>query len=191
MVKNLVGSFLREERFRRGISLGTLASNLGATSPKSMSRRCNRIVAIERGELFDAELISRITASLELDQSRVATLVEEEKEAELQAWQIYVNTTVPPVLHIKPFSGFWFRQSLPDDFLGNEALTIDYARTVSENNPSWTIELAVNRRLTYLLRNGQIEGRIEAKPGQPNAPYMTIGKHQEIQFVASPEVFKP
>lgn len=186
MGTNYIGELIHEARIRRSMSFGDVARACGATTPRQTSRIAQRLVLFERESVRDRDLLQRVVVALNLDPDHVNELLRSQREEELAEWNAWADEAVPMKLHVRPFGGFWYSQSLPVEIESDELRAIEYARQMTRGREEMRVVLAVTRRRAITLARGEIVGTREAAPGADVMPHMEIdGKR--IVFEAGEE----
>ncbi len=175
MVTNYVGELISEERVRRGWRFGDLARACGAVTPKETSRIARRLVLFEREGVRDQKLLRKVVRALDVDPIAVNELLRRQHDEELAEWNAWADEPVPMKLHVRPFAGFWYGQSLPDEIEDDELRAIDYARRMTVGRQEMRVVLALSRRRSITFARGEIVATAEAKPNITAMPHVKIG----------------
>ncbi len=185
MAINYTGELIHERRIRRSMTFGDLARACGAGTHKQTSRISQRLVLFEREGVRDRRLLEKVIAALDLDMRIVNELLNRQRDEELRAWHAWVSEPAPMELHVRPFSGFWFKKLLPDDIACDELRAIEHARAMTSSHEDMRVVLKVSRRVAYTFSRGQLIDRREAvAPHHSLTPFVTVGG-RGIQFKTS------
>lgn len=177
-----LADLIRDARTGRGWRFGDLARQLGASTPRETSRLSLRLVRIEREGLFEQKLLLRVIGVLGLDPALVNRLLDEHRRTAQLAYEAWLNEEVPIELHVRPFAGFWYKQHLPDETAGDTDRVIAYARELTYGREEVRAVVALSRRLSVIVAQGEVVGRHE---GEPVMPVVRVGR-AELQFEAKP-----
>lgn len=183
MATNYIGELISNERIRRGWRFGDLARACGATTARQTSRTAQRLVLFEREGVRDTKLLRKVVEALDLDPVIVNELLRRQREEELAEWNAWADEAVPMKLHVRPFGGFWYSQSLPVEIEGDELRAIEHARRMTVGREELRVVLAMNRRRSMTFARGQLVGTMEATPNSVT-PHVEIAG-QRIVFEAS------
>ncbi|HEX7152257.1 MAG TPA: hypothetical protein VF618_12285 [Thermoanaerobaculia bacterium] len=175
MATNHVGELIAAERIRRGWRFGDLARACGATTARQTSRIAQRLVLFERESVRDRALLQRVVVALDLDPVVVNELLRRQHDEELAEWNAWADEPVPMKVHIRPFAGFWYGQSLPDEIEGDELRAIEYVRAMTVGRQDMRVVLALSRRRSITFARGEMVGTTEAKPNVTVTPHVKIG----------------
>jgi transcriptional regulator with XRE-family HTH domain len=169
-VANNLGTYFRERRQQRGLSLGQLARLVGY---ENVSKGCNRITRFERQGAVTEGLLLQLAEALGIDRPTVEDLLEEDRQERLRDWEEWVNGPVPMRLIVRFAAAVYGTASLPEGVTTPEQAeryACAYAREHGRR-----VCLAVSRRLSvWIDREGRVEARTEATPDAPNAPFMRV-----------------
>lgn len=171
--RQLLADLVRDARARRRWSYGDLARQLGASTAKGTSRLSLRLVRIEREGLLERELLLRVAVVLGLDLALVNRLIDEHRGTEQVAYEAWLNEEVPIELYVRPFSGFWYKQQLPDEIAGDADRVITYAGELTRGREEMRAVVALSRRLSVIVARGEV---IDRREGEPVVPVVRIGR---------------
>ncbi len=174
MAINYVGELISEERTRRGWRFGDLARACGAITPKQTSRIALRLVLFEREGVRDQKLLRKVVRALDVDPIAVNELLRRQHDEELAEWNAWADEPVPMALHVRPFGGFWYRQSMPADIEQDKLRAFEYARTMTAGREDFRVVLALSRRRSMTFARGELVEVLEAKPSVMT-PHVKIG----------------
>jgi hypothetical protein len=160
----------RSQRFARWLTSGELARRIGAAN---VSKIAGRLDWFEREGIIKPDLLDSLIIALELDRAVVEALIREDEEESFREWNKWASQWVGPHLITRLIPGVWMHGAIPDKALSPsdaEAFAIGYAREKQRS-----VCLVLSRRVSIWVRsNGRVAERIEAAPGQPNQPFMTL-----------------
>jgi transcriptional regulator with XRE-family HTH domain len=164
---NHLGTYFRERRQQRGLSLGQLARLLGC---RNVSKGSNRIARLRQGAVKEG-LLLHLAEALGIDLPTVEGLLEQDHQERLRGWEEWVSQPVPMRLIVRYLPAVYGRVALPEGATTPEEaeqFACDYAR-----RPGRRVCLAVSRRLSvWINKDGRVAARTEATPDGPNVPYM-------------------
>ena len=165
-----LGDFIRAERHKRGLTLGQLARLVGY---RNLSKGVRRIAHLERTGSATSDLLVNVAVALDLYWPTVERLAEEDRLDRLHEWERWVSEPVPMQLVVRLMAAVYVRKGLPAEVTtpgDAEAWACNFAR-----QHRCRVCLAVSRRLSvWIDASGQVKGRTEARPGQPNMPFMEV-----------------
>jgi hypothetical protein len=141
------------------------------------------LVLFEREGVRDTQLLRKVVTALDLDPVVVNDLLRRQREEELAEWNAWADEPVAMKLHIRPFGGFWFNQSLPVEIENDELQAIEHARRLTIGREELRVVLAINRRRSMTFARGQLVGTTEATPNSVMPHVEIAGKR--IVFEAS------
>lgn len=176
-----LGEHFRTERERKGLTLGQLARLAGY---RNASKGARRISVFEREGMVKEDLLVKLAEALKIDWLTVLDLEEQDRRAYLAEWERWASETVPMVLVARLIPAVYKQVPLPPEVTTQEAAE-SFAREFAMEH-AWRCCLVVSRRLSvWIGKDGEIEARTEAKPGQPNMPGMTLkGSRRPFLFGA-------
>lgn len=175
MSANYLGQLISIERLRRRWSIGDLARRCGAVTARQTSRTAQRLVLFERESVRDRNLLQRVISALDLDVVTVVGLLDRQHLEELEEWNRWADEEVPMELHMRPFAGLWIKLPLPVEIAADELRAIEYAKQMTAARRELIVVLALNRRRSLTIREGQIVAAMEATPNVTATPFMSIG----------------
>jgi transcriptional regulator with XRE-family HTH domain len=169
-MSNHLGTYFRERRRQRGLSLGQLARLVGY---RNVSKGCNRIARFERYGAVTQDLLLHLAEALGIDLPTVEGLMERDRRERLREWEAWANEPVPMRLIVRYMAAVYGTVALPDEITTPEqaeAFARDYARQHGRR-----VCLALSRRLSvWVGKDGRVEARTEATPDAPNTPFMRL-----------------
>jgi hypothetical protein len=140
---------------------------------RNVSKGANKLIRLEREGIIEEQLLVRLAETLGIELPTVQSLMEQDRQAYLQAWETWVNQPVPMQLIVKYIPAVYGTVPLPDEIQTPEqaeAYASDYAPKHGRS-----VCLAVSRRLSiWIDKNGEVLDRTEATPDYPNTPYMRL-----------------
>jgi transcriptional regulator with XRE-family HTH domain len=165
-----LGAFIHAERLKRGLTLGQLARLVGY---RNLNKGSRRIAYLEQTGRATLDLLVNVAEALDIDWPTVERLAEEDRQERLRAWEACVSEPTPMQLVVRLMAAIYVRKSLPVEI------------TTPEQAESWACGFARQHRCRVCLvlsrrwsvwidANGHIEARTEARPSEPNVPYMQI-----------------
>jgi transcriptional regulator with XRE-family HTH domain len=182
---NHLGDHFKEQRDKRGLSLGQLARLLGY---RNTSKGSNRIARLEREGAVTADLLLRLAGVLGIDLPTIEELTERDRQERLREWEGWVSQPVPIQLVVRYMPAVYGTVALPEGVTTPEqaeAFARAYAREHGRR-----VCLAVSRRLSVWVNSeGRVEARTEATPDGPNTPFMRLkgsGKRFLLNFGGRP-----
>lgn len=157
----------RQRRLELGLSLGQLAAQCGY---RNLSKGANRIASFEQTGNAHPDLLRKLSAALEIDPETVRHLnVEDYRE-----WEQWVDAPVKPRLVVRIYACFYNPWPVPDR-IKTQHEAEEYAAEIARTHGK-KVALVWSRRLTiYFDEDGQKGTVSEAKPGEPNTPWVQIG----------------
>jgi hypothetical protein len=165
-----LGTHFREQRHKQSLSLGQLARLLGY---RNVSKGANKLVRLEREGIVDEQLLVRLAGVLGIEPSRVQSLIEQDRQEYLHAWEAWVSQPVPMQLIVKYMPAVYGTVPMPDEVTTPEQAEA-FAREYAQRHGR-SVCLAVSRRLSvWIDKGGNVEARTEAAPDYPNTPFMRL-----------------
>jgi hypothetical protein len=165
-----LGTHFREQRERLGLSLGQLARFVGY---RNASKGANKLVRLEREGIVEELLLVGLAGVLGLEPSRIQSLIEQDRQEYLHAWEAWVNQPVPMQLIVKYMPAVYGTVPMPDEVTTPEQAEA-FAREYAQRHGR-SVCLAVSRLLSvWIDKGGNVEARTEATPGCPNTPFMRL-----------------
>jgi hypothetical protein len=165
-----LGVSIRAERKKRGLTLGQLARLVGS---RNVSKGARRLACLEQTGMATPDLLVNVAEALALDWTTVERLAEEDRQERLREWEAWVNEPVPMCLVVGLMTGVYARKGHPAEVTTPEkaeAWACDIARQLR-----CRMCLVVSRRWSvWMDADGQVEARTEARPGEPNMPFMRV-----------------
>jgi hypothetical protein len=141
------------------------------------------LVLFEREGVHDRNLLRKVVVALDLDPVIANELLRRQREEELEEWNAWADEPVPIKLHVRPFGGFWYSQSLPVEIEDDELRAIEHARRMTAGREELRVVLALSRRRSMSFARGQLVGTMEATPERSVTPHVEIGG-KRIVFAA-------
>jgi transcriptional regulator with XRE-family HTH domain len=165
-----LGSYFRDQRIQRGLSLGQLARMIGY---HNASKGSNKIVRFEREGVISEELLARLAEALHIDLPTVEELIEQDRQERLREWEAWVGQVVPMQLIVKYMPAVYGTVPIPEAVATPEQAEAFACAYAKEHRRQ--VCLAVSRRLSvWIDKKGQVYARTEARPDCPNVPFMRL-----------------
>jgi hypothetical protein len=183
-----LGTHFQAQRLDRGLTLGQLARMVGY---RSVSKGANRIARLERDGVVNELLLGHLAEALGIDRATVESLIQQDRQEYLRAWEEWVNAPVPMRLIVKYLPAVYGTTELPEGVTTPEEaerFACEYARR--HRRP---VCLAVSRRLSiWINQRGKVEVRTEAVPDKPNVPFMRLrGRNQPFLWSVGSRPSRP
>lgn len=180
-----LGTFLRSQRVQRGLSLGALAKLVGY---RNISKGVKRLTRLECDGTSKDDLLVSVVEALGVELPVAERLLEQDRQEHLLAWEAWVSEPVLMQLIVRYMAAVYGRVKLPEDITTPEqaeAWACDYAK-----KHRLRVCLAISRRVSvWIDADGQVESRTEARPDQPNQPWMDV-KGRKFLFPVEPKQVK-
>ncbi len=162
----------QQQRLDRGLKPGQLARLAGCVN---IIKNGSRIRQFELSGSIGQELFERIAAVLEIDAGTIEQLVEQDRRAFYEAWLAWVSEPIQPYLVIRLIAAVYSSRAVPPDI------------TTMEEAEKWASAIAGeikkrcclvwSRRIScWFGDDGTLQERTEAVPGEPNVPWLKIGR---------------
>lgn len=166
-----LGGLVERAREAKGIGRTDLVKLLGY---KNTSKGLRRLDDLEKRGKAHADLITRLSAILDIDDTEIQRAIEWDQADEHAAWEAWADVPVPITMQVKPFAGFYITQPLPEDVADDPDGAEVYARQFAREH-GVRVCLAVSRReAVWIGADGEVYGRDQAKTGAPVGPRMSI-----------------
>lgn len=160
-----------QKRLARGLRPGQLASLMGCKNPGKIG---NRIRQFELSGTISQELFEKLADALEIDAGTIERLVEQDRREYFEKWLKWVNEPITPYLVERLIPAIYRRIPLPPEVTTQEEAEAWAAGVARESKRKCC--LVWSRRISiWFDEAGQLVGRTEAVPGQPNVPWIKIG----------------
>ena len=187
MSSNL-GSFFRQERLRKGLSLGQLARLVGY---KNLSSGSNRIHRCERTGIIHQDLLVKIALVLDIDSKTIDQLFDLDRRRLFSEWLSFANEPITPYVVVRLIPAVYMHCPLPDEICSVEAAE-EYASQLSRAKRKRCCLVLSRRYSVWFDEKGKVECRTEAVPGQPNSPYMRTrrGRPFLLRSVSNQEIIE-
>jgi transcriptional regulator with XRE-family HTH domain len=183
-MSNYLGSYFREQRLQQGLSLGALARLVGY---RNVSKGANKIVRFEREGVVTEELLASLAEALHIDLPTVERLIDQDRSEYLRAWEAWVSQPVPMELIAKIIPAIYARVPLPETVTTPEQAE-SFACTYAKDHRR-QVCLVVSRRLSVWIDNeGRVYASTEARPGEPNMPFMQVQGRRFLLNWSGPHV---
>jgi transcriptional regulator with XRE-family HTH domain len=168
-----LGSFFRNRRLEKGLSLGQVACLLGY---KNRSRGANRIQSLESGGRVRPEFLGQLAEVLGVGPDEIRQRAYED----YKDWLAWASEPVTPHVVVRILPAIYQRVPLPDNALGPEAAEAFAAGVARERR--MRVCLVRSRRVSvWYGAEGKETGRLEATLEWPGAPCTVIGG-KRVQF---------
>lgn len=166
-----ISRHFEERRLAKGFKPGQLAALVGY---KNIPKGSNRIRAFEITGKVSTTLLEKLIAVLEIDRATIEKLAKQDHREFIDAWLKWVNEPVTPSLSIRLMPAFYSRRRLPPEITTMEQAEVWAASIAKETGKRCC--LAWSRRISCWFDNDGGYGRTESVPGEPNCPWMKLGK---------------
>src|SRR5947209_5529855 len=98
-MSRLLGQYIQQVRMEKGLSRGQLARLVGY---ENISKGANRIHQFETsGKTADHELLRKLAAVLEIDETTFVDLAKRDRREFLEDWRRWANEPIQPFLVIR------------------------------------------------------------------------------------------
>jgi hypothetical protein len=165
-----LGEHFKAQRLQRGLNPHQLAKLAGYAN---ISKGANRIQRFEDSGDIHPDLFEKLSALLAVDSSTIDALIEQDRRTFFAEWNAWANEPIRPHLVIRAIPGVYVQNDLPENVTEREAEEFAAAEARRLRAKVW---LVLSRRFSIRFdKDGQIEDRTEAVPGEPNTPYMWLG----------------
>jgi hypothetical protein len=154
-------------------TLGQLAQRLGY---RNVSKGARKLLHFEREGVIKPDLLVKVAEALGIDWGIVERIMEEERQEKLQAWEAWVSEPVPMRLVVRLMAAVYRGETVPEEIKTKEEAEKWACDWASKHQRQVCLVLS-RRSSTWIDADGCVTGRTEAKPDEPNAPYMQIGNH--------------
>jgi len=165
-----LGDFIRGERLRRGLTLGRLARMVGY---RNLAKGARRIACLEQIGTATPDLLVNVVEALSLDWRTVERSAEEDRQERLRAWEAWVCQPTPMHLVVRLMAAVYARTALPPEVRTQEQAEA-WACTFARSHQCRVCLVLSRRWSVWIGADGQVEARTEARPGEPNIPYMRV-----------------
>jgi hypothetical protein len=166
-----LGSFIKAERLKHGLTLGRLARLVGY---HNINKGARRIACLEKtGSTMPPDLLVKVVDALGLDWTLVERLAEEDRRERLRAWEAWVNEPTPMHLVVRLMAAVYARRELPAEVTTQEQAET-WACTFARQHRCQVCLVLSRRWSVWIDADGQIQARTEARTGEPNMPFMQV-----------------
>jgi hypothetical protein len=165
-----LGVFIRAERLRRGLTLGQLSH---LVDYRNISKGARRLACLEHTGTATPDLLVNVAEALDMDRATVERLADEDRQERLREWEAWVSAPTPMHLVVRLMAAVYARRELPAEVTTQEQAEA-WACTFARQHRC-RVCLVVSRRLSvWIDGQGEIEARTEARPGEPNMPFIEV-----------------
>jgi hypothetical protein len=105
----------------------------------------------------------------------IVELLDRQRVEELAEWNAWADEPVSIELHMRPFAGIWIKLPLPVEIAADEPLVIEYAKAMTAKREELRVVVALNRRRSVTIAQGEVAATTEAKPNVGLQPFVIIG----------------
>ncbi len=162
--------FFEQARLARGLKPGQLAQLIG----KNVSKIGNSIRTFELTGDISKELFGKLVAFFEIDAETIERLVEQDRREFFEKWLAWVNDPITPHLVVRIIAAIYTSKAVPPEITTMEKAETWAAAVAKESRRKCC--LVWSRRISiWFDERGDLVGRSEAMPGEPNVPWMRIG----------------
>ena len=150
-----LGTFLRNERVQRGLSLGQLAKLAGY---KNISKGMRRLTHLESEGAFKEkdDLLVRVVEALGVELPVAQHLLEQDQQEHMRAWEAWVSEPVPMQLIVRHMAAVYGPVKMPEDITSSELAegwACEYAKKHRHR-----VCLVLSRRLSvWIGADGKVE----------------------------------
>jgi hypothetical protein len=174
----------KNRRLDLGLRPGEIAKQMGY---QSIVGAANKICRFEISGYISPELLAKLATVLDIDRATIDRLFEEERRANLEAWNEWANVPIRPHVVIKLIPCVFATNEIPDDLLGDreamEQFAADLARRARKR-----VWLVLSRRLSIMFdEQGQRFQRKEASSERANVPHTRL-KNSGKEFIFDSEL---
>ena len=170
MSTNLSRCF-QQKRLDRGLKPGQLARLAGCVN---VQKNGSRIRSFELSGSIGQELFEKIAAVLGIDAATIERLVEQDRREFYQAWLDWVNEPIQPYLVIRLMAAIYSSRAVPSEITTMEQAETWAGAVAGEIKKRCC--LVWSRRIScWFNEEGKLTHRSEAKPGEPNTPWVQLG----------------
>ena len=163
--------YFEQKRLDRGLKPGQVARLAGCVN---VQKNGSRIRTFELSGSIGQELFEKIAAALEIDAGTIEQLVELDRKEFYQAWLEWVNEPIQPYLVMRLMAAIYNSRPVP-----SEIPTMEQAETWASAVAGGIKKrccLVWSRRIScWFNEEGKLTHRSEAKPGEPNTPWVQLG----------------
>ena len=165
-----LSTFFQARRIELGFRLSEVARKAGRCN---LSKACNKLHRFEQTGTIRDELLTQVSAVLDIDDATVRKLIKEDRREFLEAWAKWAAEPIRSyiIVHIMP--SIYCPQPLPDEILTSEEAE-EYASLAAK---TWKkrLVLILSRKVSLVYdRNGSVKNVREAVPGEPNTPFTLV-----------------
>jgi len=184
-----LGAFFKHKRIENNLTLGQIARLVGYTS---VAGGCNKITRFERtGQVHD-DLLAKLANVLDIDSTTISTLIDADRQESLRNWWKWINEPIEPHVIVRLMAAVYLYHPLPDDLQGVRDAE-EYASHLSRLKRKRCCLVVSRRYSVWFDEEGKVECRTEAIPGEPNAPYMRLGRGRRpflLRTVSGADIIK-
>jgi hypothetical protein len=177
----LLAQHFHDLRVERGLNLAQLAAQVGYAN---VTKGINRLVTFERHGQVHPDLLRKLSIVLGVNDDIVRTLAAEDERRFLDGWNRWADEPVEPYAVVRLLPAVYKTVRLPAGLRSlneGEAFTADLARQWSRK-----VCLVISRRYSlWLDEQGKAYARTKAELGQPNGPFMALGRSRRSSWVRS------
>ena len=177
----LLAKHFHDRRIERGLNLAQLATLAGY--PNTL-KGMNRLVAFEREGEVHPDLLRKLSVILDVDEGTIRRLAAEDDRLFLEDWNRWADEPVEPYAVVRMLACVYQHNNLPPEITSTEAAEA-FAANLARR---WKrkVCLVVSRRYSvWLDEAGEVYSRSEAVPGQPNTPYVRLGRSRQAFLIRS------
>jgi transcriptional regulator with XRE-family HTH domain len=165
-----LGSYFRQRRLQRGLSLGELARLVGY---RNVSKGSNKITRFESTGMVKEDLLVNLAEALSIDLEQIEQLAERDRQERLRAWEVWVSQPVAMHMIVRLRASVYACKPLPPEISTHEqaeAFACEYARQHRVR-----VCLILSRRHSaWIDIGGQVYDRTEATPSNPSPHIMRL-----------------
>ncbi len=167
-MRTQTGTYLAEQRLARRLTPQQLAAQVGYGN---LAKGANRGLALERNAMDANDLLNRVVAALDVDRGYVQRLIEQDKRAWRERWEVWVNAPVTPQLIRRVIPAIWCRVQLADGL--SKSAAVEHAKAQAVATGSAHALVWRRRETVWCHADGRVEMTV-ARMGEPNGPYMRL-----------------
>ena len=160
-----------EQRLAKGLKPGQLARLAGY---ENVGINGGRIRSFEMSGDISQELFQRIVTVLEIPPTTIEQLVEKDRQEYFEAWLDWVNEPIQPHLITRWMAAVYRKQVLPIEITTMEGAET-WASSVARENKMRCCLVWSRKTSSWFDEKGSLSIRTEAKPGEPNSPWIKFG----------------
>lgn len=144
---------------------------------RNINKGIRRLLIFEKTGIIRPELLAKVVDAIGMNREMVEVFAEDDRQDRLRVWEKWVNEAVPMRLVVRLMAAVYCQKTVPLEIRTPEEAekwSCDWAGKHRKQ-----VCLVLSRRWSiWIDACGSVTARTEAKPDEPNEPFMQVGNRR-------------